>query len=47
MEDRNLLYVQPGTEDSSAIAFSISIGADGRIGSSSLLRIDPSKQDDS
>ncbi|SES96636.1 hypothetical protein SAMN04488587_1760 [Methanococcoides vulcani] len=47
MEDTTLLYVQPNAEDSSAIAFSISISADGRIDSSKLLKIDMNKQDDS
>lgn len=47
MEDRTLLYVQPNAEDSSAIAFSISINADGSIDSSNLLKIDMNKQDDS
>ncbi len=47
MEDTTLFYVQPVAEDSSAIAFSISIGADGRIDSSKLLTIDMNKKDDS
>ncbi|MDY0387310.1 MAG: hypothetical protein RBT65_09330 [Methanolobus sp.] len=47
MEDTTLFYVQPIAEDSSAIAFSISFGADGRIDSSKLLTIDLKKQDDS
>ncbi|WP_160174982.1 hypothetical protein [Methanococcoides methylutens] len=47
MEDTTLLYVQPNAEDSSAIAFSISIGADGKIDSSKLLTLGMNKQDDS
>ncbi len=47
MEDTTLFYVQPIADDSSAIAFSISINADGRIDSSKLLAIDMNKQDDS
>jgi len=47
MDNRTLLYVQPNAEESSAIAFSISIGADGRIDSSNLLKIDMNMQDDS
>ncbi|NYT19812.1 MAG: hypothetical protein GKC08_05945 [Methanosarcinales archaeon] len=46
MEDTTLLYVQPNAEDSSAIAFSISISADGRIENSKLLTLDLNKQDD-
>ncbi|WP_156146079.1 hypothetical protein [Methanococcoides methylutens] len=47
MDNRTLLYVQPNAEESSAIAFSISIGEDGRIDSSNLLKIDMNMQDDS
>lgn len=47
MEDTTLFYVQPVAENSSAIAFSISINADGRIDNSRLLTIDMNKKDDS